>query len=226
MMRRTTFERLGMLEEILYPNAFGDVALCAKAIEAGLKNYYFGTLLGLHYEMKTRGRCHEDVEYVAVSERYGHVFSHWMLRNLSYAELSESTPTFVPHGEHPFRYRVADRINNALKAVLGPTHPVVKSSIHRSWHTLRNIRSKMIQGRPINHGSWMKRLRRVDPAVRGPQWERDAVASHENLANSEEAMRRPVYLLPDGVDTRVCLRAGATLDSESFSLGDHLRLLL
>ena len=38
MMRRTTFERLGMLEEVLYPNAFGDVALCAKAIEAGLKN--------------------------------------------------------------------------------------------------------------------------------------------------------------------------------------------
>ncbi len=41
MMRRTTFERLGTLEEILYPNAYGDVALCAKVQRGGLEELLF-----------------------------------------------------------------------------------------------------------------------------------------------------------------------------------------
>ncbi len=203
MMRRTTFERLGMLEEVLYPNAFGDVALCAKVNEAGLSNYYFGTLLGLHYELKTRGRCHEDVEYVAVCERYGLVLSHWMLRNMSYVETSDSshsytppsssptfssTPGFLPSGSLPIRYRVADKLNNTLKAILGPVHPLVRSGVHHSWGMLRGIRSRMPRRRPISNQGWLKRLREVDPAVRGPHWNRDVIKTNQGVLDSEESI--------------------------------------
>jgi hypothetical protein len=181
MVRPATFERLGMLEEIVYPNAFGDVAMCARAIEAGLKNYYFGTLVGLHYERKTRGLGHEDAEYVAVGERYSRVFSHWMLRNLSYVESTGLSQTSAnpATSTNPFRYKVADRINDTLKAVLGPAHPVVRSSIHHSWRLLRGIRSRMILGRPTNDSGWMNRLRRVDPSTRSPRRNHDAVTTNE-----------------------------------------------
>lgn len=194
MMRPATFERLGMLEEIVFPNAFGDVAMCARAIEAGLKNYYFGTLIGLHYEMKTRGLGHEDVEYVDVGERYSHVFSHWMLRSLSYVDVlepshshaTESTSTnvvvpaaFMTQGVHPFRYRIADRINDTLKAVLGPAHPLVRSGIRHSWYVLRGIRSKLVLQRPTNGRAWIMRSRRADSASRTPHRNHDAFTNQK-----------------------------------------------
>ena len=55
MVRRSTFELLGGLEEVMMPNAFGDVDFCARAVEAGFRNYYFGTLEGTHAESKSRG---------------------------------------------------------------------------------------------------------------------------------------------------------------------------
>ncbi|MGP0064334.1 MAG: glycosyltransferase family 2 protein [Isosphaeraceae bacterium] len=203
MMRRTTFERLGMLEEVVYPNAFGDVAFCAKAIEAGLKNYYFGTLIGLHYEMKTRGRCHEDVEYVAVAERYSRVCSHWMLRSLSYSEFSESSqsytlqtsstgfasPSGFAPGAYPLRYRVADRINSTIKSVLGPAHPVVKSGIHRSWHMLRGFHAGINRLRPKNRVGWLKRSRAIVPDSRRPHLNLDVRSTHNDVLESDEAIR-------------------------------------
>jgi GT2 family glycosyltransferase len=198
MMRCSTFEKLETLEEILYPNAYGDVALCAKAIEAGFRNYYFGTLVGLHYELKTRGRCIEDMEFVAVHERYGHVFSRWMRRNLSYTELPDPTPmpstgyvesaVFLTEDVYPLRHMVADRLNHSLKAVLGPAHPVVKSGVHRSWRLLKNLRSRMNRARPKKGSSWLKRLRKVDPALRGPHWNMGSSANHDSLRASESGV--------------------------------------
>ncbi len=178
MMRRTTFERLGTLEEILYPNAYGDVALCARAMEAGMRNYYFGTLVGLHYEVKTRGKCIEDVEAVAFHERYGHHVSHWRMRHLSYTEVPESssvapppfsgaTPYGLPPALLPLRYRLADRINNSIRFVLGPTHWALRSGLHQSGQLLKKTRSRILQLRPIDRRAWMKRLQKVDPALRG-----------------------------------------------------------
>lgn len=82
MTRMETFEALGRLEELLFPNAFGDVDLCARALEAGYRNYYFGSLSGLHHESKSRGRVAEDVEFAALHERHGATFAAWRLRNL------------------------------------------------------------------------------------------------------------------------------------------------
>jgi hypothetical protein len=54
----------------------------------------------------------------------------------------------------PLRYRVADRINHAFKTILGPLHPVLRSSLVHSWHLLRSVWSGLL---PTGHGSGLAR---------------------------------------------------------------------
>ncbi len=98
-------------------------------------------------------------------ERRGAVISHWKSRDQPCSEVPEPLPPEVadtiPPGPHfdavllprpavPLRYRAVDRINGALKATLGPVHPVLRSSLVHGWRLLRSIRSSL---HPIGHGS-------------------------------------------------------------------------
>jgi hypothetical protein len=65
LTRREVYEELGGLDEVMFPNAFGDVDLCAKALERGYRNYYFGTLTGIHHESTSRGHVTEEAEFSA-----------------------------------------------------------------------------------------------------------------------------------------------------------------
>ena len=49
MTRRETFERVGGLDEVVLTGAYLDLDFCAKAIDAGLRNYYFGTLTAVEH---------------------------------------------------------------------------------------------------------------------------------------------------------------------------------
>jgi GT2 family glycosyltransferase len=162
MTRRTVFEHLGGLEEVLLPNAYGDVDINARALEMGYRNYYFGTLLGTHHETKTRGRLCEDSDHVALHERNGQTISFWRPRSFSRSEgtwppLIEPVPAPVlvvpePQPEpstiavavaatpHPLRYKVADRLNHAVKLALGPAHGALKKSILLSRSASRTRR--------------------------------------------------------------------------------------
>ena len=53
MTRRDTFEQLEGLEEVLLPNSFGDVDICLPH-QAGYRNYYLGSLTGIHHESISR----------------------------------------------------------------------------------------------------------------------------------------------------------------------------
>ena len=55
MTRRETFERLGGLEEVFFPNGFGDMDICLRALDAGYRHYYLGSLEGIHHESISRG---------------------------------------------------------------------------------------------------------------------------------------------------------------------------
>ena len=55
MTRRETFESLGGLEEVFFPNSFGDVDICLRALDAGYRHYYLGSLEGIHHESISRG---------------------------------------------------------------------------------------------------------------------------------------------------------------------------
>jgi GT2 family glycosyltransferase len=149
MTRRAVFERLGGLDEILLPNAYGDVDINTRALEMGYRNYYFGTLIGTHHETKTRGRLYEEGDHVALQERHGQTISFWRPR--SFARAPEIWPPAIepepvaiepaPPREpaevsiaagavpHPLRYKVADRLNQTLKFAIGPAHGALKKSI-------------------------------------------------------------------------------------------------
>ena len=139
MVRRAVFEELGGLDEVLYPNAYGDVDLCARALEAGYRNYYFGTLAAVHHESKTRGQTAEEIEFTALHEQHAAAFASWRLRDLTLAErhvwpipapISAPPPAPEPRlivvermpAVLPLRYRLADALNASVKRLAGPLH--------------------------------------------------------------------------------------------------------
>lgn len=136
MTRRATFDALGGLDARVFPNGFGDVDVCLRALAKGLRNHYFGSLEGIHHEGLTRGRTCEDAEIAALHERHGAALAHWRLRQLCFdlqprwvyrtAGL-ETSDSLVP-----LRYRIADNLNDALRRVLGRWHGGLKTTlIHR-----------------------------------------------------------------------------------------------
>jgi GT2 family glycosyltransferase len=170
MVRREVFERLGGLDEMLLPNSYGDVDIQARALERGLRNHYFGTLVGTHHESKTRGRASEELELLALHDRHAEVISHWKLRGFhlsleswprepepaaeppSHALAdpvgaeSVPTPTASPM---PLRYKVADRVNDVLKRVPGPVHWLLRAGIDCCRRTRRK---PSVPGPPVPGG--------------------------------------------------------------------------
>ncbi len=142
MCRRATFERLGGLDEEILPNGFGDVDLCLRAIEADLGNRYLGTVEAIHDESSTRGVVSEEAETAALHERHAATIARFRLRHLgldiqpSWAYVT--TPLDEAGSLLPLRYRIADRLNLALKRVLGPIHAELKRGfVRRSVATPR-----------------------------------------------------------------------------------------
>jgi GT2 family glycosyltransferase len=158
MVRRAVFERLGGLDEVLLPNSYGDVDIQARALELGLRNHYFGTLVGTHHESKTRGRVSEELERLALHDRHAEVISHWKLRGF-HLSLESWPPEPAPEPDVvvaapaappiPLRYKVADRINDVLKRVAGPVHELLRAGIVR----YRQARGKRSVPRPPVPGS-------------------------------------------------------------------------
>ncbi|MCO5165232.1 MAG: glycosyltransferase [Planctomycetes bacterium] len=133
MTRRETFERLGGLDARLFPNGFGDVDISLRALSLGLRNHYFGTLEGVHHEGFTRGRTCEDAEIAALHERHAAVLARWRLRQLAY----DLQPRWaartggVERGGLPLRYRLVDRLNDALRGALGGWHSRLRDRLDR-----------------------------------------------------------------------------------------------
>jgi hypothetical protein len=156
MVRREVFERLGGLDEVLLPNGFGDIDIQARALEQGYHNFYYGTLLGTHHETKSRGWNNEDYENVALHARHAQVISSWKLRGYTVslqswppAAASAVAPLTVTQAEAdvpppiaiPLRYKLADRMNVALKRTLGPFHSPLKGAVLGCRRWLRSADS-------------------------------------------------------------------------------------
>ena len=147
MVRREVYERLGGLDEVLFPNSYGDVDIQARALGMGWRNHYFGSLIGTHYESKTRRRVSEECEFLALHDRHAQVISHWKLRGFTLslqawppAAAPEPEPEPIAHADPilppfvaplPLRYKLADRANHGLKLLLGPVHSGLKAAIVR-----------------------------------------------------------------------------------------------
>jgi len=100
MTRRETFERLGGFEEVFFPNSFGDVDICLRALDAGYRNFYLGSLEGIHHESLSRGFSTEDIEVARFHERHGQTIAFWRPRHLKRAA-RHSWPLSVPPSNDP-----------------------------------------------------------------------------------------------------------------------------
>ncbi len=171
MTRRETFERLGGLEEVFFPNGFGDADICLRALDAGYRNYYYGSLEGIHHESISRGAADEEFELTRLHERHGQVIASWRLRHLNRAprhawpllvlplidspepsaEIGKSAALPALHASlslaaHsplrlPLRYRLADKVVEVFQYVLGPAYGGVHSAAVKSGNLCRRLKS-------------------------------------------------------------------------------------
>lgn len=151
MTRRETFEAVGGLDEVMLWGAYRDVDFCAKAIEHGLRNYYFGTLAACDHAPDT-AECppNREFELSALHERHARVLASWRLRMLVHAveplwpRADAGEPrVIVVHadpGPKPVRYKVADKLNSGLKRTLGPVHGLLKRGLTGSWRAAKRLR--------------------------------------------------------------------------------------
>lgn len=140
MVRKEVFEELGGLEENWLPNGLGDVDICLRATRAGYRNFYAGSVTGIHHESKTRKDFCEDLEQLVLYERHGGMIQPQMLRQMGYdtfTGLQQGAAWFAK----PLRYRIADRVNSALKGVLGPFHRQLRN-VWKQWESTRKPATK------------------------------------------------------------------------------------
>ena len=133
MSRKAVFDQLGALEESWMPNGLGDVDLGLRAIKAGYRNLYLGSVAGIHHESKTRKDFCEDLEQVILYERHAGLIQPQMLRQMGYdtfTGLQQGAAWFAK----PLRYRIADRINQTLKGALGPFHRQLRN-LWKQWES-------------------------------------------------------------------------------------------
>ncbi len=135
--RREVWERLGGLEEILVPNAYGDADACLRALALGYQNLYLGTVEAIHHESRTRGRASEEAELMTLYRRHAATLADWRLQGpwrLSQPEWPRATSGQLLGAysdEFPLRYRIADAINQVAKSVLGPMHRILRGRLIR-----------------------------------------------------------------------------------------------
>ena len=68
---RSSYDRVGGLDEVYVPNAFGDVDLCLKLQAIGLRNLFTPHAVLVHAESSSRGLNHESFERQYMRQRWG-----------------------------------------------------------------------------------------------------------------------------------------------------------
>ncbi|MBI2602729.1 MAG: glycosyltransferase [Deltaproteobacteria bacterium] len=127
MTRRQVLSELGELDELSFPNGFGDVDMCLRAHQKGFECFYLGTVAGYHYESATRECCDESLEQVYLSDAYAASLSNLSVRTFSH-DHNKTIDDALGDGRFylPLRYRVADNVNSIAKKLLGPVHRFAK----------------------------------------------------------------------------------------------------
>ena len=67
---RTTFEKVGCLNETEFPNGYNDIEYCIRTRRQKLVNLYIGHLQVRHTPGTSRGRCDESFQKVLLRTRY------------------------------------------------------------------------------------------------------------------------------------------------------------
>ena len=135
MCRSEVWQKLGGLEELLFPNGYGDIDLCFRAFAAGYHNFYLGGVEGIHHESKTRKTNSEESEIALINERHAASFARWSTRTFCAKLAPREGVTFRAR---PLRYRIADLLNDALKSIGGHRHRKLKQFLSGKFYARKS----------------------------------------------------------------------------------------
>jgi O-antigen biosynthesis protein len=82
LLKKSTFESVGGLRELDYPNGFGDVAFNFQCLRRGLKNIYLGDIEGIHKESASRGMEYEYWEECSIEREYPEILQRMLRTDL------------------------------------------------------------------------------------------------------------------------------------------------
>jgi GT2 family glycosyltransferase len=71
---RRTFNSIGALDEVNFPNGYNDVDYSMRCRKAGLRNIYLGTSCAVHAPGTSRGRCDELYKKILIRQKYPELF--------------------------------------------------------------------------------------------------------------------------------------------------------
>jgi GT2 family glycosyltransferase len=131
MTRRETFQELGGLEEIILPNGFGDVDISLRVLELGKVSHYYGTLVGIHHESKSRGYVCEDIEFTYLYLWHGKLIYASRIQSLCFnwqLKLAKDEPKLL---RHRIANGIADRLNDLIKQFALPLHRLLKKYLRK-----------------------------------------------------------------------------------------------
>lgn len=84
LMKRETFESVGGLNELEYPNGLGDVAFSFECRKRNLKNLHLGHVRAMHRESGSRGIAYEYWEERSLERRYPEMLERMLRTDFGY----------------------------------------------------------------------------------------------------------------------------------------------
>jgi GT2 family glycosyltransferase len=127
LVKRSTFESVGGLRELDYPNGFGDVAFNFACLRQSLKNIYVGHVGGVHLESASRGVSYEYWEECGIESEYPDILQQMLRKDLGFNR--------VPGADFPIksllRQAVTQRLFEKLPWLL-PWKPRLKKVLNWS----------------------------------------------------------------------------------------------
>jgi O-antigen biosynthesis protein len=106
MMKKETYNALGGLSELNYPNGFGDVSFNFTCVRKGLINIYVGQVSGVHLESASRGLGYEYWEECGIEEEFPEILQQMLRQDLGYNR--------VPGADFPIKSLLRQAVTQKL----------------------------------------------------------------------------------------------------------------
>jgi GT2 family glycosyltransferase len=112
---KETFDSIGPLDEINFPNGYNDVDYNMRCRKAGLANIYLGTLHAIHRPGTSRGRSDEIYQKVLLRRKYPEISRDGLFQLMLEDRLPRPDHSFrSPEPSGSYLHRVAKKIRSLM----------------------------------------------------------------------------------------------------------------
>ena len=131
---RSTFNQIGWLNEIEFPNGYNDVEYCIRAKRHSFVNLYLGHLDVKHSPGTSRGRCDESFQKILLRRRYPEMATENLFQLFTEWQPEESAGL-----QDNSEVRVPDRLNVAMGPPIGMREALKVLNKAMVWWVQRRI---------------------------------------------------------------------------------------